>query len=73
MKNISKSILHCPRCKGFKVWELDSNIYCPQCELTFNKSVLKCMSDDLILAIEELEGIIHPFKEKGFDLKPLMG
>jgi hypothetical protein len=31
------------------------------------------MSDDLILAIEELEGIIHPFKEKGFDLKPLMG
>ena len=73
MNDISKSILHCPRCKGFKVWELDSNIYCPYCELTFNKTVLKCLSDDLILAIEELEGILRPFEENGFDLKPLMG
>jgi len=72
MTKISKSILHCPRCKGFKVWELESNIYCPQCELTFNKTVLKCLSDDLILAIEELEGIIHPFEENGINLKPLM-
>ena len=73
MKNISKSILHCPRCKGFKVWELESNIYCPNCELTFNKTVLKCLSDDLILAIEELEGILRPFGKEGYDLKPHIG
>jgi hypothetical protein len=72
MKNISKNILHCPRCKGFKVWEIESNIFCPECELTFNKTVLKCLSDDLILAIEELEGILLPFEEEGLDLKPFM-
>jgi uncharacterized Zn finger protein (UPF0148 family) len=49
---------HCPRCKTFKVWELNEYIYCPQCTLTFYKKRLNEFDDAEILSDEELEEIM---------------
>ena len=62
MKNrkINKFIdYHCPRCKSFKVWELDNYIYCPQCGLTFKKRLLNKFADSEIFSNEELKNITN--------------
>lgn len=55
---------HCPRCKSFKVWEVDNFVYCPQCALTFNKNLLSKLTDSEILSNEELENITSVLNEQ---------
>ena len=54
---------HCPRCKAFKVWELNEYIYCPKCALTFYKNKLNEFNDAEILSNEELENIMKVLNE----------
>jgi len=58
---------HCPRCQSFKVKEQEKTIFCPECELTFDKKFLQILKDEDILANEELEGVIDVFIEDGDD------
>ena len=60
---------HCPRCQSLRVEERERSIYCPRCELTFDKKFLRVLRDEDILASEELEGIIDIFKENANDLE----
>ena len=60
---------HCPRCQSFLVKELERSIYCPACELTFDKKFLRVLRDEDILANEELEGIIDVVSEGGKDFE----
>jgi uncharacterized Zn finger protein (UPF0148 family) len=55
---------HCPRCKSYKVWELDNYIHCPECALTFNKNLLNKFIDSEILSHEELKDITNVLNEK---------
>ena len=54
---------HCPRCQSFQVKERERSVFCPRCELNFDKKFLQILEDEDILANEELEGIIEVFAE----------
>jgi len=58
---------HCPRCQSLRVEEREKSIYCPACELTFDKKFLRVLMDEDILANEELEGMLDVVSESGND------
>ncbi|MHA1625893.1 MAG: hypothetical protein ACTSXN_08735 [Promethearchaeota archaeon] len=45
---------HCPRCQSFQVKERERSVFCPKCELNFDKKFLQILEDEDILANEEL-------------------
>jgi len=62
---------HCPRCQSFRVKEDGKSVFCPKCELTFDKKLLKILDDEDILANEELEGIVDIFLGDSGDIGDL--
>jgi len=63
MKDLMSPHYHCPRCQSFQVKEHKNIIFCPRCELTFDKTFLRTLHDEDILANEELEGIVDVFTD----------
>ena len=58
---------HCPRCQFLQVKERERSVFCPRCELNFDKKFLQILEDEDILANEELESIIDVFAEEDTD------
>ncbi|MGQ4876846.1 MAG: hypothetical protein ACP6IY_22500 [Promethearchaeia archaeon] len=56
-------IFHCPRCKSTNIIDLNDEIACPNCHLTFRKKDLEQFDDDDILSIEELDEIARELKK----------
>lgn len=52
MKEKSRALYFCPRCKSVNIWELDDYIYCPICLLTYEKQSIQQFLED-VLSIEE--------------------
>jgi uncharacterized Zn finger protein (UPF0148 family) len=64
-----KKEYHCPRCKTKKILEYEKTLFCPICELRFEKKDFEIFDDDQILAISEkkdISSIIYNDDDKDF-------
>jgi hypothetical protein len=55
------SLYHCPQCGGSFLVITEEKIYCMECRLTFNRSILDKICEENIHAEEELKNISEVF------------
>lgn len=58
---------YCPRCKSSGVEDWGEIIYCPQCDLEFDKEYLGEIDDEDILSREELGAFGKTFEKESKD------
>ena len=63
MENINTEY-HCPRCQNENIIELGDSIYCPKCDLDFDKEFLGVMPDEDVLSRQELGGVVNSFTDE---------
>ena len=61
--DIMRNDFHCPRCQSDKTIDRGDWLYCPHCDMEFEKEFLGKIDDEDMLGREEMDGFLKAFED----------